>query len=330
MKQGAIIHILAIALLTVLTFSSHSLYGMQALRDKQAKVAKKPLKADIESLHPKSEAEAEEQLKRALQESAQLEKERIEREKFRTSKGENQDRLRQEHQEAIQRQIEEDAKLARFIERLQTPTYKAESTAAVELKPLILPENDQQKDGVTCGPRSMYLADAVERLLRVKREYELKVPITPETMSQALQHTAFATQMEQCKSLGQLFNEDFHNFLLDHHIALPHLFLLGFFEGENVEPIPQRLPNENDLEELTSIRENLKILGTKLKNNHLPSPIHFICNTGGHWVLFSVTHYQGHVVIWYIDPMQSRLSAHLQKFVNYICTHLGLNPIPKI
>jgi|GEM_PF-5585392 hypothetical protein len=39
MKQGTIIHILAITLLTVLTFSSHSLYGMQALRNKQAQVA---------------------------------------------------------------------------------------------------------------------------------------------------------------------------------------------------------------------------------------------------------------------------------------------------
>lgn len=195
----------------------------------------------------------------------------------------------------------------------------------------LLPQDTQTQEGITCGPRSIFLAAAIDDLMANQKKL-----ITPNDISTTLDSltlraeigTTFADAMVHCQQFGMLTNDSFNIFLVGHNLLVNHLFVLGF-SGQEIVPISQKpVESQKTLEEaqeyITDIPALLTSLREPLYKHTLTTPIHFICNLGLHWVLFSVWYKQDTIMLYYIDPMNTPINHFKQPFLDYICDNLEL------
>ncbi len=190
----------------------------------------------------------------------------------------------------------------------------------IRIQQLNLAHKDRQTDGTTCGHRSLYVAAALTNL---SKKY---LSLNTENLHQELLALNYLETMRFCAKGAQLSSQNIEYFLQSHHLMLDNLFVLGSTRRSAIaQIIPQSVAQESDFDALLAKEHSLKTLALLLKNNQLQSPIHFLCNTGGHWVLFFVINQNAEITLYYTDPGNASLqSPALKKFISYICNHLEL------
>lgn len=194
----------------------------------------------------------------------------------------------------------------------------------VEVRQLALQAVDRQAWGATCGPRALFIAAALDNLVCKQ------IVINPITVHQTLEKFGYNDTIKQCDQNYLTPSNEFLDYMTANGITLPNLYVLVPSAPGSEEVIAA---GKNDIEGydfdyLQTIPVQLRAWRDALDNKTLErgSTLQFVCNTGGHWVLFFVVPMQGKPTLWYVNPTNGDIqdNAVLNKYVLYIKTHLGM------
>jgi hypothetical protein len=224
-----------------------------------------------------------------------------------------------------QKEKEADEKLAQTLHaELNTPPAKEPIKASKQLPHSTIPihriallPKDVQNDGPTCGYRALYTARAIDEVVRKN------LPINPQNLSTELA-PYYTNKVKGCNR-GLLDAENIDDFKRAHGLNIQNYFVLGF--NPKTQEVFATMPRKIDVhtyEDTQLVPVNLQSLATLIKNKKLDTPIHFVCNTGGHWVLFSVVQTNGQTTLWYTDSVNAPVTDRLNKFRDYISYYLEL------
>jgi hypothetical protein len=178
-------------------------------------------------------------------------------------------------------------------------------------------EKEQRAENITCGPRALMIAQALNALF-TKHE-----AITPITIHKNLP-TNYTAIMDTFRAQNmQLSSIDFLNFIKENNIDLNNFLALGSYDETLIIPLglteQEEIDSSQRLAELPAI---LRSFSRTLTSN----PRHFICSdrASGHWVLISVILDKGQPTLWYIDPKNMNIDNYPQahKFVTYIMQNM--------
>lgn len=174
----------------------------------------------------------------------------------------------------------------------------------------------QNKENVTCGPRVLFVADAIDRL------YGEKKTINPETIAGVLAlNNDYTNAIKVCAN--QLDDRDIPEFIKQRKLNISQYFVVGRSEDPLmiIPYIPQIAPQD--------FETALKDLGQKIKADEIKVPIHFIFSDikKAHWVLITVIKKEGSAPeVYYMDPMNKKLSLYsvARDCLEYLIEKLGL------
>src|SRR5271155_4563927 len=96
------------------------------------------------------------------------------------------------------------------------------------LTQIFLLNEDIQKGGSTCGPRSIYLAAALERVVLQKKE------VNPANLHNALDALKFEAKMKECLPLGEHESDQFQAYI--EFIRKNNAMTLKYFFSLNDDP----------------------------------------------------------------------------------------------
>jgi len=231
-------------------------------------------------------------------------------------------------QQQIATHQQEDA-AAKLAKPHKEPPIKA------SLRQLHLQREDLQTRA-TCGTCDLFLAYAIDQILRMHQE------LNAQTMHTRLTALGYGSCIMTCKV--NIEAEEFTETLIkdlkidkkEADEILTRIFALGYRVEEGVFPTTTHPYAEGDFDKLQAIPDTLANLSLKLRRGEIPA-VHFICNVGAttthwdayHWVLFSVVNSGGVITLWYIDsdgntPYQAHQPS-APAYINYIALHMGLS-----
>ncbi len=214
------------------------------------------------------------------------------------------------------------------------PGVYEKNIAGITVHQLAVEDTDKQVTGLTCGPRAILFAAALDNIV-AKPSYV----INPITLHNALVSPAirYDKNIAECVQNYELASTEFRDFI-EHHIKkqidFNRFFVLGrqalTASGSDIIPLPLS-EKDTDILNLSDVPSRLVVLQTLLRNTDpdtnepiIPS-IHFICSTGSHWVLFSVINNKRTPILWYIDSLNKDVTIrHFDDYVEYIKKYLGL------
>lgn len=206
------------------------------------------------------------------------------------------------------------------------PQLEKEETAIPFEVYQIAVKNPQTSENVSCGPRALFIAHAIDALHKNKR------PIATNTIENILsKEDHFTKAIEQCTV--QLESDDLPVFIKKNNLDIAQYFVMGrIVTKEGLYPIISYVPPHNP-EKPLEFDIRLKILGQELDAGRVRHPIHFIFSdtTKTHWVLVSVIKGErSDPIVYYIDPknvdVQKYPVAH--NYIEYVVDKLDL-PFPK-
>lgn len=225
--------------------------------------------------------------------------------------------MTQEEQDLLEAMRLSEESLKEEQARILAPGIYDMDINGISVRQLALNEEDRQTENITCGPRSMVIADALNRLIKGNKS------ITPESMHQELQKIGYAKRTGAATCTKQLEAEEFEGYMNKHKISLPSFFALGS-QGNEVVPLSTRGPVEtleHNIETTAVVSTQLNRLAKYLGEVGLKS-IYFICSDARaqHWFLISVVKMNNQITLWYIDPKNVDLKkyAYAHKFIGYV------------
>lgn len=190
-----------------------------------------------------------------------------------------------------------------------------------------------QKDNWSCGYHAIFNARAIERAVQEKTH--LEESLKKNLANQKLFEETFATAQaytkenkplhgqeiaEICKTLS-LENKTLSLFLTDkNELMIPSLFAqVEHPKTASKQEIETLLHSKR--KELVS--NKIAHLIKSLNNNGTAS--HFICNTGNHWVLFSMIRSQDITKLYLIgawdEPINDAMRIYINKLLEYLQLH---------
>lgn len=179
--------------------------------------------------------------------------------------------------------------------------------------------NPQSSENITCGPRVLFIAAAIDQL------YENKIPINQNSIATILsQNNNYTNAIETCKE--QLDYQDIKNFIEKGKVNISKYFVMGRV-GDASMIVPY-VPLIVDRDNIQNFETSLKKLGAELKSD-LIKPIHFIFSDikKAHWILISVMKEKdSDPVLYYIDPKNKDLTSYpvARDYIQYVVEKLGL------
>lgn len=187
-------------------------------------------------------------------------------------------------------------------------------------------KNPQTSENVSCGPRALFIAHAIDSLHKNKR------PIATNTIENILsKEDNFTKAIAECSQ--QLAAEDLPEFIKINNLKVENYFVMGrVVDNEGFYPIIPYVPPYNPDKPL-EFDIQLNILGKELNANRVVHPIHFIFSDTSktHWVLVSVIKGErSDPMVYYIDPKNVNLEKYpvAHNYIQYVVNKLDL-PFPK-
>jgi hypothetical protein len=187
-------------------------------------------------------------------------------------------------------------------------------------------QNPQHRENVSCGPRVLFIAHAIDSLHKSKR------PISANTIAKVLsKNNDYTNAIEEC--LMQLESDELPTFIKNNNLKIGQYFVMGRnVSNEGVYSIIPYIP-QVDLARFEHFEMSLKILGQELEADRINRPIHFIFSDTrkAHWVLVSVIKGENtNPIVYYIDPKNVNISSYpvADNYIEYVVDKLEL-PFPK-
>lgn len=187
-------------------------------------------------------------------------------------------------------------------------------------------QNPQHRENVSCGPRVLFIAHAIDSLHKSKR------PISANTIAKVLsRNNDYTKAIEECTM--QLESDELPAFIKNNDLKIGQYFVMGRYESkEGIYPIAPYIPAV-DPSKFKQFEMSLKILGQELEADRARYPIHFIFSgtRKTHWVLVSVIKGERtDPVVYYIDPKNVNISSYVvaHNYIEYVVDKLEL-PFPK-
>lgn len=188
--------------------------------------------------------------------------------------------------------------------------------------------NPQSGENVSCGPRVLFIAAAIDRLHREKR------PISTQGITKVLaENNDYTKAIEEC--VMQLDSDDIPAFIASHKLEIQKYFVMGRYESkEGIYPISPYIPKMpetyTDIDAwLKDFTRSLTVLAKNLKFGRIDHPIHFIFSSTQktHWVLISIIKGERtNPVTYYIDPKNVDIkkypAAHV--YLEYVAENMEL------
>lgn len=183
--------------------------------------------------------------------------------------------------------------------------------------------NPQSQENLTCGPRDLFVANAIGILKR------RGTPISSKNIDSLLNfNPLYRRSLEVCEETEeQLYADRFPAFIDHNYLHLQQYYVIGRTvhtrTGESA--IRSYLPAV----EPDALKAQLEIIGKQLSNNRIHHPLHFFCNdsTKKHWFLISIIKYPNtNPIMYYFDSKNIDVSAYpvAHIFIKYLATNLAL------
>jgi len=184
-------------------------------------------------------------------------------------------------------------------------------------------KNRQEKENVSCGPRVIFFAHAIDAL------HKNHIPIASKTINDQLspkKTPLYSKKIEECRA--QIYSDEIETFIKENGLDIAHYYVID--RNVTNEGIYYMTPSFPPLQP-SDLTRRLTLLGKDLLENKVKTPIHFffIDSAKAHWVLISVIKGQEtQPVIYYIDPKNIDLDKYVvaHQFIAYVVDNLGLRP----
>jgi hypothetical protein len=184
-------------------------------------------------------------------------------------------------------------------------------------------QHPQKSENVSCGPRVIFFAHAIDAL------HKKNIPIASKTIDAELSpHNTplYSKKIEECRA--QLYSDEFQTFIQQNKLAIAHYYVIDRYVNDDglYYMTPSIPPVEPSV-----LADELSILGKDLLENKVKTPVHFffVDSAKAHWVLVSVIKGpETKPVIYYIDPRNTDLDKYVvaHQFIGYVVDNLGLAP----
>lgn len=188
--------------------------------------------------------------------------------------------------------------------------------------------NPQSSENISCGPRVLFTAAAIDRLHREKK------PISTQGITKVLaENNNYTNAIAECAM--QLDADDVPAFIASHNLKIQQYFVMGRNENkEGIYPILPYIPkipeSYTDIDEwFLDFKRSLTILAKNLKFDRIDHPIHFIFSGTQkmHWVLISIIKGQRtNPITYYIDPRNVDIKKYpaAEIYLEYVAENMEL------